>query len=90
VAQAARNGYYFLIDRTNGKSVSTVPYVDFMNWSLGVNAKGQPINNPAKDATRGRVCGLARLGHQLASPKLQPQDRTAVRRNVSVIWTAST
>ena len=51
VAQAARNGYYFLIDRTNGKSVLTVPYVDFMNWSLGVNARGQPINNPAKDAT---------------------------------------
>jgi alcohol dehydrogenase (cytochrome c) len=51
VAQAARNGYYFLIDRTNGRSVLTVPYVDFMNWSLGVNAKGQPINNPAKDAT---------------------------------------
>ena len=50
VAQAARNGYYFLIDRTNGKSVVTVPYVDFMNWSLGVNDKGQPINNPAKDA----------------------------------------
>ena len=50
VAQAARNGYYFLIDRTNGRSISTVPYVDFMNWSLGVNAKGQPINNPAKDA----------------------------------------
>jgi acido-empty-quinoprotein group A len=51
VAQAARNGYYFLIDRTNGQSVTTVPYVDFMNWSLGVNAKGQPINNPAKDAS---------------------------------------
>jgi acido-empty-quinoprotein group A len=51
VAQAARNGYYFLIDRTNGRSVQTVPYVDFMNWSLGVNDKGQPINNPAKNAS---------------------------------------
>jgi len=51
VAQAARNGYYFLLDRTNGKSIQTVPYVDFMNWSLGVNDKGQPVNNPAKDAT---------------------------------------
>jgi acido-empty-quinoprotein group A len=51
VAQAARNGYYFLIDRTNGQSITTVPYVDFMNWSLGVNAKGQPMNNPAKDAS---------------------------------------
>jgi acido-empty-quinoprotein group A len=51
IAQAARNGYYFLLDRTNGKSVTTVPYVDFMNWSLGVSANGQPINNPAKDAS---------------------------------------
>jgi alcohol dehydrogenase (cytochrome c) len=51
VAQAARNGYYFLLDRTNGKSIQTVRYVDFMNWSLGVNDKGQPVNNPAKDAT---------------------------------------
>jgi acido-empty-quinoprotein group A len=50
IAQAARNGYYFLLDRTNGRSVTTVPYVDFMNWSLGVNANGQPINNPAKNA----------------------------------------
>jgi acido-empty-quinoprotein group A len=51
IAQAARNGYYFLLDRTNGQHITTVPYVDFMNWSLGVNPKGQPINNPAKDAT---------------------------------------
>ena len=51
VAQAARNGYYFLLDRTTGRSIQTQPYVDFLNWSLGVNDKGQPINNPAKDAT---------------------------------------
>ena len=51
IAQAARNGYFFLLDRTNGQHILTVPYVDFMNWSLGVNAKGQPINNPAKDVT---------------------------------------
>jgi alcohol dehydrogenase (cytochrome c) len=55
VAQAARNGYYFLLDRTTGQHVVTAPYVDFMNWSLGVNAKGQPINNPAKDAARDGV-----------------------------------
>ena len=84
VAQAARNGYYFLIDRTNGQSVLTVPYVDFMNWSLGVNAKGQPINNPAKDATRRRRAGLARLGDQLAAAELQsrrPGCSTSGRRS---------
>ena len=45
LAQAARNGYFFVLDRTNGKSVLSEPYIK-LNWSMGVNAKGQPIPNP--------------------------------------------
>ena len=30
-AQASRNGYYFLLDRTNGKNITSVPYVP-INW----------------------------------------------------------
>src|SRR5437660_8315017 len=48
LAQAARNGYYFLLDRTTGKSLVSRPYVD-VNWSSGVDAKGQPIRDAAKD-----------------------------------------
>ncbi|HEX7362325.1 MAG TPA: PQQ-binding-like beta-propeller repeat protein, partial [Bryobacteraceae bacterium] len=33
--QASRNGYFFVLDRTNGKSLVTVPYGP-VNWSLGV------------------------------------------------------
>ncbi len=40
--QASRNGYYFVLDRTNGKNLLSVPYAE-INWSAGVNAKGQPI-----------------------------------------------
>jgi len=49
LAQASRNGYYFLLDRTNGKSVVSVPYLSTLNWSLGTDGKGQPIPNPAKE-----------------------------------------
>lgn len=48
LGQAARNGYFFVLDRTNGKNLVTAPFVD-LNWSKGVNAKGEPIPNPAKE-----------------------------------------
>jgi alcohol dehydrogenase (cytochrome c) len=46
LAQAARNGYFFVLDRTNGKSVLSAPFID-LNWSDGVNAKGVPVPKPA-------------------------------------------
>ncbi len=47
LAQAARNGYFFVLDRTNGKSVATKPFVN-LNWSKGVNKDGEPIPNEDK------------------------------------------
>jgi acido-empty-quinoprotein group A len=51
LAQANRNGYFFLLDRTNGKNLLTAPMIRTMNWSKGIDAKGQPIADPAKEAT---------------------------------------
>ncbi len=53
--QASRNGYYFVLDRTNGKNLLTKPFVA-VNWSLGVDKDGKPIPNPDKDpAPDGRI-----------------------------------
>ena len=53
--QASRNGYFFVIDRTNGKSLLTTPYGP-TNWALGVDKDGHPIPNPDKEpAPDGRV-----------------------------------
>jgi len=51
LAQANRNGYFFLLDRTNGKSVKTAPMSRTMNWSKGISSTGQPIPDPDKEAT---------------------------------------
>jgi len=48
IAQASRNGYFFVLDRTNGKSILSKPFID-LNWSKGVDAKGQPVPDPAKE-----------------------------------------
>jgi alcohol dehydrogenase (cytochrome c) len=48
LAQAARNGYFFVLDRTNGENLVSAPFVG-TNWSKGVDAKGQPIPDTAKE-----------------------------------------
>jgi glucose dehydrogenase len=48
LAQAARNGYFFVLDRTNGHNLVSQPFVG-ANWSKGVDANGQPIPNVAKE-----------------------------------------
>jgi alcohol dehydrogenase (cytochrome c) len=53
--QTSRNGYFFVLDRTNGKSLLTVPYGP-VNWTLGIDKEGHPIPNPAKEpAPDGRL-----------------------------------
>src|SRR5947209_952160 len=48
LAQASRNGYYFLLDRTNGQHIVTAPYIH-LTWSKGVDASGKPIPDPDKE-----------------------------------------
>jgi len=48
LAQASRNGWFFVLDRTNGKNIVSSEYVK-TNWTKGVDAKGQPMANPAKE-----------------------------------------
>jgi alcohol dehydrogenase (cytochrome c) len=48
IAQASRNGKFFVLDRTTGKALVSSDFVT-SNWALGFDDKGQPIPNPAKD-----------------------------------------
>jgi alcohol dehydrogenase (cytochrome c) len=48
LAQAARNGIFTVLDRTNGQSLVTTGFVG-VNWMKGIDAKGQPIPDPAKE-----------------------------------------
>jgi alcohol dehydrogenase (cytochrome c) len=53
LAHASRNGYFFVLDRTNGKSIVSVPFVDTLNWSKGLDSRGQPIPDPGKEPSLG-------------------------------------
>jgi len=51
VITATRNGYFFVIDRTNGKQIWTTKLGIVNNSMSGLDAKGQPKPNPLKAAT---------------------------------------
>ena len=53
--QASRNGYFFVLDRTNGQSLLTEPFAA-ANWAKGIDDNGEPIPNPEKEPARdGRL-----------------------------------
>lgn len=46
--QSSRNGYFFVLDRHTGENLLTTTFGP-VNWSLGVDQKGRPVPNPAKE-----------------------------------------
>lgn len=46
IMQAPKNGFFYVIDRTNGQFISGEPFVK-INWAKGIDYKtGRPIENP--------------------------------------------
>lgn len=43
LVQADRNGFFYVLDRTNGKFLRATPFVKKLNWATGVDASGRPL-----------------------------------------------
>ncbi len=43
LVQANRNGFLYILDRTDGKFLKATPFVEKLNWAKGVDASGRPI-----------------------------------------------
>lgn len=48
---ANRNGFFYVLDRTNGKVLRAKPLVDKLTWASGIDANGRPMKNPNQDPT---------------------------------------
>ena len=74
LAQASRNGFYFLLDRTNGRYLAAAPFID-QTWATGVDAHGRPMARP--EATPTPDGALVEPGSDGAtnwmSPSFDPQ-----------------
>lgn len=74
LAQASRNGYFFLLDRTTGKNLVTVPFTP-TNFAKGVRPDGSPIPDPAKEPQLdGTLVSSAKVGGtNWGAPSFDPQ-----------------
>ena len=52
VLTAARNGYYFTLDRVTGERLVTSKYGLYTNWAKGLNKFGGPRVDPDRKSTR--------------------------------------
>ena len=51
VSTAARNGYFFTLDRVTGKQIVTTSYGSATNWVKSIDKNGSVRRDPAKDPT---------------------------------------
>jgi alcohol dehydrogenase (cytochrome c) len=55
VGMVGRNGFVFVLDRTNGRSVSTTRIFDTVNWTRFLRPDGTPEPDPAKSPSAAGV-----------------------------------
>jgi alcohol dehydrogenase (cytochrome c) len=59
LVQPNRNGFFYILDRTNGKFVRATQYIEQLNWATSIDAKGRPTVNPAvmpQEGESSRAC----------------------------------
>jgi alcohol dehydrogenase (cytochrome c) len=69
-----RNGFFYLLDRTNGQYLRATPFVDKLDWAKGIDDRGRPILVPDKEPTPAgtRACPSLRGASNWMSPSYSP------------------
>lgn len=53
--QANRNGFFYVLDRTNGQFLLGKQFLKKLNWAKGLDAKGRPILNDLQENAQGQT-----------------------------------
>jgi alcohol dehydrogenase (cytochrome c) len=57
IVEANRNGFLYVLDRTNGKFLSATRFSEKLNWATGIDGAGRPIRTEIKPTDTGtRIC----------------------------------
>jgi alcohol dehydrogenase (cytochrome c) len=76
LVQANRNGFVYVLDRTNGKFLSATPFVKKLNWAKGIDAQGRPIRTGVQPTEAGTIiCPDMTGATNWFSPSYNPSTR---------------
>jgi alcohol dehydrogenase (cytochrome c) len=57
LVEANRNGFFYILDRSNGKFLSAVRFADKVNWAKEIDSTGRPVlTGTVPTLTGTRVC----------------------------------
>jgi alcohol dehydrogenase (cytochrome c) len=70
-----RNGYLYVLDRTDGRFLFAAPIVKKLTWSSGVDDSGRPVPTPNNETKQGDVitCPAVRGATNWYSPAFSPR-----------------
>ena len=73
LVQANRNGFFYVLDRSNGKFLRATPFVEKLNWANGVDASGRPILSGRVPTAEGtKICPGIEGATNWFSPSYSP------------------
>ena len=75
LVQASRNGFFYLLDRTNGSLLRATPFTKHLTWATGIGADGRPVLVPGQvpSAEGTRICPSAHGAANWYSTSYSPQ-----------------
>src|SRR5215469_10188082 len=72
--QANRNGFFYVLDRTNGKFLRASPFVEKLNWAKSIDASGRPVLTDRIPTAQGTyICPGVTGATNWFSPSYNPQ-----------------
>jgi alcohol dehydrogenase (cytochrome c) len=85
LVHAGKNGFLYVLDRTNGEFINAFKYVDYVTWTSGLDVRGVPQNRlePTGDKT-SLICPSAYGGRSWNQASFNPQ--TGLLYNTAIEW----
>ena len=79
--QANRNGFFYLLDRTDGKLLFAKPLVKKLTWAKEIGSDGRPVMNPNQTPSPegNLICPAVEGAANFFSTSLQSRDRSVLR-----------
>jgi alcohol dehydrogenase (cytochrome c) len=76
LVQSNRNGFLYVLDRTNGKFLRATRFVEKLNWAIGIDASGRPILSGRVPTAEGTfICPGINGATNWFSPSYNPSTR---------------
>jgi alcohol dehydrogenase (cytochrome c) len=74
---ANRNGFFYVLDRTNGKLLLAKPFITKLTWAKEIDASGRPVLNPDQEPTEqgNTICPSLQGGTNWFSTSFNPATR---------------